>query len=132
MTDAPLPQAEPRDEMDLPPLPAHLWPRLAAAQRRRHQLLRNGLRSAGLAAVLVVAAGAALLLDLPGGDSAPPPGDILADSAGELPVQAQIAAIDLALEAAYHRSAADEELAPLWQLRSRLLATHLRPDTRNL
>lgn len=121
-----------QDEAALPPLPGALWPRLAAAQRRRRILLQYGLRTAGLATVLVLVAGVALLVDPPGREADPElPGEILTDAAATVPVHAQIAAVDQALDTAYHRGAGEDELAPLWRLRA-ALAARITPETRHL
>jgi len=64
-------QADTRDEAALPPLPVTLWPKLAAAQRRRRILLQYGLRTAGLVTTLVLVAGIALLVDPPGREADP-------------------------------------------------------------
>lgn len=125
-------QADTRDEAALPPLPVTLWPKLAAAQRRRRILLQYGLRTAGLVTTLVLVAGIALLVDPPGREADPAlPGEILADAAAAVPVHAQIAAVDQALDTAYHRGAGEDELAPLWQLRA-ALAARTTPETRHL
>lgn len=97
------------------PLPGHLWPRLQA-RRRRSVLRRRWTAAAALAAV-------ALFIALPRPVTAPPAS--VAEASQAVPPAAPddaVAAIDRALQEAYSQGASDGELAPLWEIRGRLVA----------
>jgi hypothetical protein len=109
---------------DLPeiPLPDGLWQRVDG--KRRQKLWRRKL-GAGIATLALAAAVASPLL-IPmfaGADRAP--GERTAAHStmrGEHDVQAELRALDHALQAAYDRGASDAEIAPMWVARDALLA----------
>ena len=109
-----------------PPLPPDLWPRLA--RRRQHQL---ATRRAGVATALALLAigPLALLWRLPStpavASDAPLPA---ADAVAQPTALDAVGAIDHALQNAYARGASDDEVAPLWEARRRLLSHSPAPS----
>ncbi|WP_028916123.1 hypothetical protein [Pseudoxanthomonas sp. J35] len=99
-----------------PPEP-DLWPRVLAARRRQRRQRRvvAGAASFGLAALLVVALWPRLQPPQPAVDA---PAIVQATP----DVDAQLRALDRALQVAYDRGASDDELAPLWEVRQALAA----------
>ena len=106
------------------PLPESLWQRVDA--RRRKKILRRKL---GMSAATLALAGA-LAISLPGALFNPvDDGRQLAAVQPTLmqrDIQADVQAIDLALQVAYDRGASDAEIAPMWVMRDTLLAS-IRP-----
>ncbi|MBB1088132.1 hypothetical protein H4F99_06470 [Lysobacter sp. SG-8] len=100
--------------------PAALETRLRAAHAHRGRWLRGGM---GVVAVGLFAL--AFLPALMAPDLQPPlahgPGP-KGGASQQIPHQRQVQAIDRALQAAYARGAGDDEVAPLWQARERLMA----------
>lgn len=108
------------------PLPDGLWQRVNGA-RRREQRRRIGI-AATTVAVATVAALSPLMRPTP---VIPQPAPIVA-AAPSLPpsVDAELRALDRALQAGYARNATDAELEPLWAQRRRLLAgSDANPNT---
>ncbi len=108
---------------DLPeiPLPDGLWQRVDA--KRRQKLQRRKL-SAGIAALALAAVMATpLLTPMFAGADRVSGEQIAAHSSlrGEHDVQAELRALDHALQAAYDRGASDAEIAPMWVARDALL-----------
>lgn len=104
----------------LPPLapPVALGERIGRMHRARLHRLR-----VGAAALAVVVAGMAVLPLLPDDPAPASPAQVV--TGGSPPDQdtlASVRALDRALQAAYARNASDEELAPLWTARRKLLA----------
>lgn len=98
-----------------PPLSDELWLRLSARHQRRANH-RRVLRGAALALVLGV--GAFWLAPwTPSGESGPSRTHPATTTSPDTSVQA----IDRALQAAYARGASDEEVAPLWEIRQRMI-----------
>lgn len=100
------------DPAPVPPPPA-LEGRVRRAYRRR----RNGLRGAGAACALVLAA--VLLAPSLGPHDTPAQPAVPVATTPDPTLQA----LDRALQAAYARGASDAELAPLWAARNQALAT---------
>lgn len=110
------------------PLPHALWKQLDARRRlqQRRRTLGTGIAGAALIALLATLPA----LRMPGPDPLraghavahqPPSQPAAAASAQD--VQAQIRALDHALQTAYARSASDAEIAPMWVTRNALIAT---------
>jgi hypothetical protein len=109
---------------DLPeiPLPDGLWQRVDG---KRRQKLRRRKLGAGIATLALAAAVASpLLIPMFAGADRAPGERIAAHSTmrGEHDVQAELRALDHALQAAYDRGASDAEIAPMWVARDALLA----------
>jgi len=118
-------------EFDPPP---QLWTRIAAEhdRRRRRRLLHRW--AAALAASLVLLGSVAMLAP----PAPAPAGPLtaleqrsqeleqvyagLAASSSPLEHEAELRAVEAALQQAYDRGADDDELAPLWQQRNEVLA----------
>lgn len=107
-----------------PALPDGLWDRVEGARRQRMRRRLGGVAVASVAALAFAFAVPGGLVDRQDGpllaESAPeaaeaPPGD---DADRILTVHA----IDRALQAAYDRNAADDEIEPLWRARQALMA----------
>lgn len=102
-----------------PPLPDTLWPKLAAAQRRRRHVLRDGTQ---LLCAGVLLAGAWWIVPRVDPTQAPAAATVAttthATDARNL--HQRLGAIDGALQAAYAQGASDDEIEPLWQLRRSL------------
>lgn len=104
------------------PLPDALWRRVDA--KRRQKLRRRKLGVGIVALALATAMATPLLIPMfAGADRAPneriavhPPMRVEHD------VQAELRALDHALQAAYDRGASDAEIAPMWVARDALLA----------
>lgn len=104
--------------MPAPPLPPGLWARVA--KRRQRQV---ATRRAGIALALALLAIGPLAITWRAQDARPratslpvaiaPPADAAPDLA--------LSTIDHALQNAYARGASDDEIAPLWEARQRLL-----------
>ncbi|MET0582342.1 MAG: hypothetical protein ABWX88_05295 [Pseudoxanthomonas sp.] len=105
------------------PLPETLWQRVEAGRRRKLQRRKLG---GGIAAMLLVGLMATpLLAPMLSGTRGPQleqaNAQRPADDAHD--VQAELRALDLALQAAYDRGASDAEIAPMWVTRDALLAS---------
>ena len=108
-----------------PALPDGLWDRVEGARRQRMRRRLGGVAVASVAAL-------ALAFAVPGGLADQEELPQLAESAPEGAVQAApgddtdrirtVHAIDRALQAAYDRNAADDEIEPLWRARQALMA----------
>jgi hypothetical protein len=114
--------------MPEPVPPDSLWPRLLL--RRRRQVRRRRV-VAGLASTGMVAAFVALLAR-PGWTPEPPPPPVAQPvrAAAGHQLDAQVRAIDRALQVAYVRGASDSEVAPMWEARRHLLAALGNPRVR--
>ena len=107
-----------RHAPDVPPAEA-LWPRLLAEQTRRTRRRRAvaGISASAMAVVLMVFVARPLLVEPhETGVAALQPQDPPAD------LQADVRALDQALQAAYTRGASDSEVAPMWETRRALVA----------
>lgn len=104
------------------PLPDALWRRVDAKRRQKLQRRKLGAGIATLALAAVMAA--PLLLPMFAGADRAPGEQIAAHPPmrGEHDVQAELRALDHALQAAYDRGASDAEIAPMWVARDALLA----------
>lgn len=122
---------------DLPEFdpPADLWPRIAATYARRRQNRRRALFGTALAA------GIALLAVAVPYRTAPPADRALAElqlrsqalehelaglsarGAASIGSEIELRAIETALQSAYDRGGAADEIAPLWQARNDLLSS---------
>lgn len=107
------------------PLPESLWQRVDA--RRRKQLLHRKL---GMSAATLALAGV-LAISLPAQLFKPPVDNshqvaTVQPALMQRDIQADVQAIDLALQVAYDRGASDAEIAPMWVARDTLLAS-IRP-----
>ena len=103
---------------DVPPADA-LWPRLLAEQARRTRRRRAiaGFSASAMVLVLMVFVARPLLVEpQEPGMVARQPQDPPAD------LQADVRALDQALQAAYNRGASDSEVAPMWETRRALVA----------
>lgn len=104
------------------PLPDALWRRVDAKRRRklRHRKLGVGIAALALAAVMA----APLLIPMFAGADRAQNEPIAAHPPmrAERDVQAELRALDHALQAAYDRGASDAEIAPMWVARDALLA----------
>lgn len=108
-----------------PALPDGLWDRVEGARRQRMRRRLGGVAVASVAAL-------ALAFAVPGGLADQEELPQLAESAPEGAVKAPpgddadrirtVHAIDRALQAAYDRNAADDEIEPLWRARQALMA----------
>jgi hypothetical protein len=103
------------------PLPDALWRRVDAKRRQKLQRRKLGAGIATLALAAVMAA--PLLLPMFAGADRAPGEQIAAHPRmrGEHDVQAELRALDHALQAAYDRGASDAEIAPMWVARDALL-----------
>lgn len=110
------------------PLPESLWQRVDA--RRRQKVLRRKL-GMGVATLALVGV---LAISLPSrmfnGANADSSDEIAAVEpvSTQRDIQADVQAIDHALQAAYDRGASDAEIAPMWVARDALLAS-IRPGS---
>lgn len=107
------------------PLPESLWQRVDA--RRRKKILRRKL---GMSAATLALAGV-LAISVPGRLFNPPVDSghqvaIVRSTFMQRDIQADVQAIDHALQTAYDRGASDAEIAPMWVARDALLAS-IRP-----
>jgi hypothetical protein len=117
--------------------PAHLWARIEAEHHRRRQRRRGLQWGIGIAAALALAT---VLLVAPQRDVTSSSTSTLAllesrsqeleqryaglsQAATALENEAELRAVELALQRAYDRGAAAEELMPLWQQRNDVLAS---------
>ena len=103
-------------------LPDSLWQRVEAGRRRKIQRRKLG---GGMAALLIAAVIAAPSLApmLTGTRTIQAEQGIVQQPAhGGQDVQAELRALDQALQAAYNRGASDAEIAPMWVTREALLA----------
>lgn len=118
-------------EFDPPP---QLWARIEAEHRRRRQHARVLRWGGGLAAMLALAAVIALA-PRPQIDIANPLAQLerrsheleqayagLSQTASPLENEAELRAVEVALQQAYDRGAAVDELLPLWQQRNDVLS----------
>ena len=108
------------------PLPESLWQRVDA-QRRKNILRRKlGMSAATLALVGVLAISSSFqIFDGANVDSRHEVAAVTSVSL-QHDLQADVQAIDYALQAAYDRGASDAEIAPMWVARDTLLAS-VRP-----
>lgn len=122
MTEASIPLRQELHALPEIPLPDALWRRVEAGRRRKLRRRKLGTGIAALALAVLVAT--PLLVSLLTGPDA---------ERGEMPVayqpangprdiQADLHALDRALQAAYDRGASDAEVAPMWVAREALLA----------
>ena len=108
------------------PLPVALWQRVEG--RRRARLVRNRLAASVTAFALVGVLSFKLLLptvEHDGIEKGQEKAQQVATTSlvpGQVDAQADIRAIDHALQAAYDRGATDAEVAPIWAAREALLA----------
>jgi hypothetical protein len=103
------------------PLPDTLWRRVDA---KRRQKLRRRKLGVGIATLALAAVMATPLLIPMFADADRAPGERIAAQLplrGEHDVQAELRALDHALQAAYDRGASDAEIAPMWVARDALL-----------
>jgi hypothetical protein len=146
MSDLPMPDLRPRFDPAVSPLlgglpefapdPA-LWTRIAGA-RKRQLGQRRHVRLAGSLAAAAVFAAAVLVLPRPAVVAPDPTGDLAVwlhqsqaleqewtrlepSPEAARGTRSPLRRIDAALQAAYDRGASDEELAPLWEARSKAL-----------
>ncbi|MDR6839967.1 hypothetical protein [Pseudoxanthomonas sacheonensis] len=103
-------------------LPDTLWQRVEAGRKRK---IRRRKLGGGVAALMLAVAMAAPLLApiLTGTHSMRSEQGIVQHD-----VDAELRALDQALQAAYDRGASDAEIAPMWVTRDALLAG-IRPDS---
>lgn len=104
-------------------LPDSLWQRV---EGKRRQKIRRRKLGGGLAALMIAAVIAAPLLApmLTGTQTTQGTQGIAQRPAhGGQDIQAELRAIDQALQAAYDRGASDAEIAPMWVTREALLAS---------
>jgi len=103
---------------EVPPADA-LWPRLLAEQARRTRRRRAiaGISASAMALVLMVFMARPLFVE-------PHETGMVAVQPQEPPadLQADVRALDQALQAAYNRGASDSEVAPMWETRRTLVA----------
>ena len=100
-----------------PGLPDTLWPTL----RARHAAIRRNrmLGVAGMLATVVVAAG--FLNWAPGASDGRQAADVVAQETAS-DMDADIRAIDTALQTAYAEGLSDTDISPLWRERERLMS----------
>lgn len=113
-----------RELHDLPevPLPAALWQRVDGGRRQKMRRRKLFTSAASLALVAVMAM--PLLGPLFIAADAGPGQRLVAyqPAHGKRDIQADLHALDQALQAAYDRGASDAEVAPMWVARQALLA----------
>lgn len=120
------PRRDPLDDLRaLPELapPPHLPDRIARAQARRLAHWRTGA-----AAVTLILAAVCVLPLVPYGPLPDTSPSTALPPAPERNHLADIRAIDRALQTAYERGASEDELAPLWAARARLLSAIARTN----
>lgn len=104
-------------------LPDTLWQRVEAGRKRKFRRRKLG---GGIAALMLAAVMAAPLLGpmLTGTQTTQGDGRGIAQQSidGGQDVQAELRALDQALQAAYDRGASDAEIAPMWVTRDALFA----------
>lgn len=121
MTEPCIPLREELHALPEIPLPDALWQRVDSGRRRK---LRRRKLGAGIAALALVAVMATPLLAplLTVDDAIRGEQSIASRSAdGVHDIQADLRALDRALQAAYDRGASDDEIAPMWVARSALV-----------
>jgi hypothetical protein len=105
------------------PLPESLWQRVDAQRRKKILRRKLGMSAATLALVGVLAISSSFQMF----DDANLDGrhEVAAATSVALQrdIQADVQAIDYALQAAYDRGASDAEIAPMWVARDTLLAS---------
>jgi hypothetical protein len=101
------------------PLPESLWQRVDAQRRKKILRRKLGMSAATLALVGVLAIPSSFDSHVDGRYevAAVPSVSLQPD------IQADVQAIDYALQAAYDRGASDAEIAPMWVARDTLLAS---------
>ena len=104
------------------PLPDALWPRVEALRNSKMSRRKWGASAATMAFVALMAIPLlrpmSVDIGVEGNESV-----IASRTAPALPdVQAEVRALDRALQAAYDRGASDAEIAPMWVARDALLA----------
>ncbi len=109
---------------DLPevPLPDALWLRVETGRRQkmRRRKLVTGIASLALVALMATPLLVPLLADADAGRNEALVAYQTAN--GQRDIQADLHALDQALQAAYDRGASDAEVAPMWVAREALLA----------
>lgn len=109
---------------DLPevPLPDALWLRVETGRRQkmRRRKLVTGIASLALVALMATPLLVPLLADADAGRNETLVAYQTAN--GQRDIQADLHALDQALQAAYDRGASDAEVAPMWVAREALLA----------
>lgn len=114
-----------REQLDaLPeiPLPDKLWQRVEAGRKQKFQRRKLG---AGIAAITLVAVVAMpLFAPVFTGSGVEQGMQTVASqpASGGRDIQAEVRALDHALQVAYDRGASDAEIAPMWVVRDALLA----------
>ena len=105
------------------PLPESLWQRVDAQRRQKVLRRKLGMSAATLALVGVLAI--YLPSQMFNGADVDSSHEVAAAKPVSMPrdIQADVQAIDHALQAAYDRGASDAEIAPMWVARDALLAS---------
>jgi hypothetical protein len=122
MTEPSIPVRQELHDLPEVPLPDALWLRVDGGRRQkmRQRKLFAGIASLALVAVMATPLLGQLLADADAGRSEPFAAYQPAD--GKRDIQADLHALDQALQAAYDRGASDAEVAPMWVAREALLA----------
>ena len=111
------------------PLPAGLWQRVNRARIRGRRRRQAGI--AGIAMAVAAAAFLPSLVNPPLQDAPPPTLPLASGATPQLDVDAELRALDRALQAGYARNASDAELEALWDQRRLLLSdNHAPPQAR--
>lgn len=107
------------------PLPDALWQRVEAVRLRKVQRRKTGIGIVTLALVAVMAS--PLLVPLFTGTGRVQGEQLVAHplADGARDIQADVRALDQALQAAYDRGASDAEIAPMWVARNALVGSSL-------
>ena len=110
-----------------PALPDTVWQRVEAGRRLRMQRRKFGLGA--VATALLAALSTPLFMGMLGGGDPLPVAHRVAHEPlrSEQDLQAELRALDHALQVAYERGASDAEVAPMWVARNALLS---RPHSR--
>ena len=123
MTEPSIPLREELHALPEVPLPDALWQRVEAGRRQK---MRRRKLGAGIAALALVAVMATPLLSA---DAHWHPMSAQGErwiahqpANGKRDIQAELRALDQALQAAYDRGASDAEIAPMWVAREAVLA----------
>lgn len=105
-----------------PALPDTVWQRVEAGRRLRMQQRKFGL--VGVAMALLAALSTPVFMGmLGGGDPLPVAHRVVHEpSRSEQDLEAELRALDHALQVAYERGASDAEVAPMWVARNALLS----------
>lgn len=106
-----------------PALPAALWERVEAGRKLKMQRRKLGLGVVMLALLALFSAPLlAPMLGGMGGVAPIAPQVVHEPLRSEQDVDAELRALDHALQAAYDRGASDAEVAPMWEARNALLS----------